>query len=564
MRARLALMVMVGLAGGCGTSGGGGNQPDGGNTVCTILGVSLTGSTATVTIGGAPANLTATVNQASGSSGCNGGVIWGVTPGDNLRFTPSGLTATFNAVAPGTYTLTATSRDDTSKAASFQVTVVAPSVCGTANGTVVTHSTTITADETWAGNGVTHSVPSSIRIKAPATVTIQPCAIVSIAKDAEIGVEGDTPGNRPAKLIAAGTDDATGFITFQPAVTGQPWGAIHGFNQLSLVELRHTALVQAGGNETFLRNSAIGMIGPGIHSSAPVPVLLVDHVVIQDPVGGGVYLDSMASFDPGSTLMGVVAPQDHPIAIQIMAAGSIPQVVLQQLPAQKTPYNDAYILPAAPNISSDTTLNENIPLYLETSVNVLDTSANPNPLGVTLTVQAGAELRFKPGAALRMIFGGRGNAPNDLVGRLIALGTPVAPIRFTSAADVPAAGDWAGIQLATSDNSQMAFNIIEYAGGFSGVVSTNCRPVGSSDDAALIIGGPDYTPSGTTIVSSIIQFSAGHGIDATWQAGTPNDPNLADPGTGNVFNEISGCKQTWNGLIPGAGSCPTGGGCTQQ
>ncbi|HEY1334785.1 MAG TPA: hypothetical protein VGF31_11055, partial [Myxococcaceae bacterium] len=216
---RLALMAMVGLAGGCGSSGGGGNQPDGGNAVCTITGVSLTGSPASVTIGGAPSNLTATVHQASGSSGCNGGVIWGVSPGDNLLLTPSGLTATFNATAPGTYTLTATSRDDTSKVGSFQVTVSAPSVCGTPNGTVVTHSTPITADETWAGNGVTHSVPSSIRIKAPATVTIQPCAIVSIAKDAEIGVEGDTAGNRPAKLIAAGTDDATGFITFQPAVT---------------------------------------------------------------------------------------------------------------------------------------------------------------------------------------------------------------------------------------------------------------------------------------------------------------------------------------------------------
>jgi len=70
----------------------------------------------------------------------------------------------------------------------------------------------------------------------------------------------------------------------------------------------------------------------------------------------------------------------------------------------------------------------------------------------------------------------------------------------------------------------MMYNIIEYAGGFSGVVSTNCRPTGSSDNAALIIGGPDYTPSETTIVSSIIQYSAGHGIDATWEAGTPNAP----------------------------------------
>jgi hypothetical protein len=543
---------------GCGSSGGGG-QPDAGNSLCSISSVSLSGSSSSIAAGGT-VNLTATVNKTG--SVCNGGVTWLVVP-TSSGLTPSGTTATFTSATPGPYTITATSNDDTNKSASFQVTVAAPAACGP-NGKVVTHSANITADETWEGNGTTHSVTQSIQIKAPATVTIQPCAIVSIAKNAEIGVLGDTTGNRTAKLVAAGTDDKTGLVSFVPAVDGQPWGAIHGFNQLSLVELHHAQLIGAGGGETFLRNSAIGMFGAGIHTTTPIPVLLVDHVAIGNPVGGGIYLDGMAAFDSSSTWVGIVAPQDHPIAIQIMAAGSIPQVILQQLPAAKTPYNDAYVLPAAANISADTTINGNIPLYIETSINVIDNGPNPNPLGVTLTMQAGAELRFKPGGDYRMIFGGRGNAPNNLVGRLIALGTALSPIRFTSAADVPAPGDWAGIQLATSDNSQMAFNIIEYAGGFSGVVSTNCRPVGSSDNAALIIGGPDYTPSGTTIVSSLIQFSAGHGIDATWQAGTPNDPNLADPGTGNVFNEINGCKQTWNGLIPGVGSCPTGGGCTQQ
>ncbi len=561
MDARRLMGLVVGagllvLGSGCGTSGGGG-QPDAGGALCTVSGVSVSGSSANVAPG-ATVNLTASVNKTG--SFCNGSVTWLVVP-SNSGLTPSGLTATFTTATPGSYAITAISNDDTNQRATFQVTVTAPNSCGTPNGTVVTHSSNITADETWAGNGVTHSITQSIRVMAPATLTIQPCAIVSIAKDAEIGVLGDTTGNQTAKLVAAGNDPVTGFITFMPAVNGQPWGAIHGFNQLSLVELHHTQLSQAGGSETFLANSAIGMIGPGIHTTTPTPVLLVDDVTIDHPVGGGVYLDGMAAFDNSSTGMTVVAPQDHPIAIQIMAAGSIPPVTLQQLPAQKTPYIDAHILPAAANISADTTINGNIPLYLEASVNVIDTGTNPNPLGVTVTILAGAQLRFKPGADLRMIFGGRGNAPNNLVGRLLAVGTPTAPITFTSAADVPFAGDWAGLQLATSDNSQMAFNVIEYAGGFSGVVSANCRPTGTSDNAALIIGGPDYTPSGTTIVSSTIQYSAGFGIDAIWQAGTASDPNLA--GAGNTFNNIVGCEQTYNGLIPGAGSCPQGGGCTQ-
>ena len=569
MRTRRPFMAVVlgagvALLGGCGTSPGGGNnnQNDAGSQ-CSISGVSLAGDAATVAPG-TTVNLTASVTQAAGSTGCNGGVVWAVNP-DRGGLAGNGLTATFSNAQTGIYTVYATSKDDIRKAGSFQVTIqTASNACGTPNGTVVTHSGNINADETWAGNGVTHSVTANVRINAPATVTIQPCAIVSLAQGVGIDVAGDTTGNQTAKLVAAGTDDQTGFVSFVPAVTGKPWGMIRGYNQLSLVDLHHAGLQQAGGTTSFDRYSAIHMVGPGLFVDTPVPVLTVDHVAIDHPVGGGIFLESMAAFDPSSTWVGIVAPQDHPLALHLMAAGSIPQVILQQLPADSTPYNDAYIVPTAPNIIKDTTITGNIPLYLEQSVNVLDTSASPNPLGVTLTMQAGAELRFKPGANLRMIFGGRGNPPNDPVGRLIALGTATAPIRFTSAAAVPAAGDWAGLQLATSDNSQMAFNIIEYAGGFSGVVSNNCRPVNTSDNAALIIGGPDYTPPGSVIVSSIIQFSAGHGIDATWENGTPNDPDLAGSGNGNVFNSIAGCKQTFNGLIPGAGDCPQGGGCTEQ
>ncbi len=143
-----------------------------------------------------------------------------------------------------------------------------PAACGTANGTVVTHSGNITADETWAGNGVTHSITSSVRIKAPATVTVQPCAIVSVAQNAEIGVEGDTAGSRPARLVAAGTDDQTGFVSFLPAAQGQFWGTLRGYNEQSFIELHHAGLVAAGAGLVGYRNSAIVMEGPGLNATA--------------------------------------------------------------------------------------------------------------------------------------------------------------------------------------------------------------------------------------------------------------------------------------------------------
>jgi len=561
-RSGVALAAVL-VLGGCGGGGGGTGQPDAGNTpVCTISGVSLTGSAPSVAPSQA-VNLTATVTQGAGSSGCNGGVVWNVNP-STTPLNISGLTATFTTAVPGAYTINVTSKDDTTKSASFQLTVRAPATCGTPNGTVVTHTGNITADESWAGNGVTHSVTSSVRIKAPATVTIQACAIVSLAQTAEIGVEGDPTGGRPARLVAAGTDDQTGFVSFLPAVAGQFWGTLRGYNEQSFIELHHAGLVGAGAGLVGYRNSAIVMEGPGLNAPGPLPLLTVDHVAIDHPRGGGVYLDGMAAFTAGSTWLGIGGAQDYPLSLFIMAAGSIPQMTVQDDPAQATHFHEAWINPSRPNVIADTTINGNIPLYLEASVNVVQTGSVITPLGVTLTVLPGAELRFKPGANLRMMFGGRGNTSGNAVGRLIALGTATSPIRFTSAAAVPAAGDWAGVQLPTAPGSQMAFNIIEYAGGFSGVVSNNCRPSGSADNAALIVGGPDFTPSGSMIVSSIIQFSAGHGIDATWEAGTPNDPNLADSANFNVFTAIGGCKQTFNALVPGVGSCPTGGGCTEQ
>ena len=50
---------------------------------------------------------------------------------------------------------------------------------------------------------------------------------------------------------------------------------------------------------------------------------------------------------------------------------------------------------------------------------------------------------------------------------------------------------------------------------------------------------------------------SGHGIDATWVASTVNDPDVA---AGNTFNNVSGCKQTYNAKTGGGGG---NFGCTE-
>ena len=545
MDARRLMGLLVGagviVLGGCGGGGspGGGNPDAGSQNVCTIEGVSVTALVTSVSPG-TEVDLGANVKQGQNATGCNGGVTWASNPAGPTIGTQPGGAAKFQTSTPGTYTVTATSVDDHSKFGSVSITVRPPSTCGTANGTVVTHSGNITASDTWAGNGVTHSVTSSVRIKPGATVTVEACAIVAVAAGQEIGVEGDTTGNVPAKLVAAGTD-VDHFVTFTSAAQGQTWAGIRGYNVQSLVEMHWAGVLNAGAGAPF-DNAAIVMAGPGLNQ-APVGVLTADQLVIGNPVGAGILLDGMAAFTPQSTALGVSGAPGHPIEMHLMAAGSIPVTQVQN-----STHDDALMLTSKPNVTADTTLNGNIPLFISSQVTVGQPVAGTT---TTLTIQRGAVLRFASGSNLRMFFGIDGAG----TGVLLATGDAARPIVFTSAASSKNPGDWAGLLFLNSAGSQLSYVTIEYAGGDNLFVSTNCRPNGSSDNAAMLVA---EIPGSGFLTNSTIQFSAGHGIDATWKNSTDNSPDIA---AGNTFNSNQGlCKQTFNGVT--TGSCPSHG-CTE-
>jgi hypothetical protein len=543
MHARRLMGLVVGaglmVLGGCGGGGSpGGGNPDAGNqSACTIEGVSVTALVTNVAPG-TEVDLGANVKQGQNATGCNGGVTWASNPTGAITGTQQ-TAAKFQTSTPGTYTVTATSVDDHTKAGSVVITVRQPSNCGTANGTVVTHSGNITASETWAGNGVTHSVTSSVRIKPGATVTVQACAIVAVAPGQEIGVEGDTNANVPAKLVAAGTD-VDHFVTFTSATQGQTWAGIRGYNVQSVVEMHWSGVLYAGYGAPY-RNSAIVMAGPGL-TQPPVGVLTADELVIGNPVGGGILLDGMAAFTPQSTYLGVSGAQDHPVAMHLMAAGSIPFTQVQN-----SVYDDAVMLTSQPNVTADTTLNGNMPLYIESEVKVGQPVAGTT---VTLTIEGGAVLRFAPGIDVRMYFGNGGSG----AGVLMANGAADKQILFTSAAASKAPGDWAGLLLLNSVGSQLNYVTIEYAGAPNGFVSVNCRPNGSTDNAAMLVAD---IPGSSFLTNSTFQYSAGHGIDAIWKNSTNDSPDIA---AGNTFTSNAGCKQTFNAMLQG--SCPSLG-CTE-
>jgi len=179
---------------------------------------------------------------------------------------------------------------------------------------------------------------------------------------------------------------------------------------------------------------------------------------------------------------------------------------------------------------------------------------------VTLTLLPGATLYFgKPTPSTigaRVDFGSSGAG---VVGNLVAVGTAGQPITLTSGEASPAPGDWSGVQLIDSPGSQLDHVTISYAGGFSGWVTTNCRPTGTADAADLIVGGAaGWIPDASLVTNSTFSNSAGFGIDAIWANSTYDSPDLS---SGNTFTGNAGCNQTYNECTSGTCTCPAGGGC---
>jgi hypothetical protein len=511
-----------------------------------VTGVTVTANPASVAAS-ANTTLTATVNA---SAACSGAVTWSASPGGGT-LTPSGATATFAAATPGTYTVTATSSADASKSGSANVTVTGAVACGLPNGSVVTHSANIGASETWAGDGVTHRVPTSFSIAGTATVTIQPCAIVELGQGASITVRDS------ARLVSAGTGNSR-FVTFRRADVSQPWGMLRNLTTTSLIDLSWT-VVQGGGNLLgSYNNASIVMSGDG-YGAMPAPVLRVDNVTIDSPQGAGIYLDTNAAFTADSRQLTITGAGEYAVRATMMSLGSLPT---GSYTGNAT--DEIMVVGPGADVFADMTIHDRgIPVRIQTSgLRVVPRAPATAP--VTLTVEPGVVVKFPrltpTQAGARVTFGTNGASPNNLVGVLNAVGTPTKPIVFTSGEAVPAPGDWVGLWLDTANGSRLDYVEIGYAGGPNGIQSNNCRPLNTEDEAALIVGDfeTQYVPPANLITNSRIHNSAGFGINAIWQAQAFNEPDLT---ASNVFENNALCRQTYNAVTP-PGTCPATRGCT--
>jgi hypothetical protein len=423
------------------------------------------------------------------------------------------------------------------------------------NGTVVTHSKNVTADEVWAGDGTVHVIPNPITIVAPATVTIQACATVQLAAGAGIDVSGNAATGAVAKLVAAGSSTGDQPVAFQTADRSQTpsWGRLRALNKNSIIDLTY-ANISGGGNVGGSQLNAVISINGS--STLPDPMLSLHLVSISAPAGAAVYLSDAAFIAPSD--LSVTHASDSVIAMPAMALGTAPDIVSGSDPQ----FQEIKVVENA-NIFDNLSVTTHLPIHFEADgvhVGGLAPTFVPN---LTLTLGPGVTMKFDGLTGPPMLtFGDVGQA-QDKNAALVVQGTAAQPVVFTSGKSSPVPGDWAGLWLMTSNGSQIDHAIIEYAGGDAAVGPESCGPIDSSthqrarNTAALLVGdGTDqqYVPPATLVTNTTFRNNTGnYAIDAVWEAAAFGPALNAT----NVFGAGPQlCKQNKNLIV---GGCVVGG-----
>ena len=371
-------------------------------------------------------------------------------------------------------TLTATDSDGHTSIDTVILTVAAAEV-------PTYHSGTISADQTWTAAGNPHIVNGDITVAgaAPngAVLTIGPGAVVRINSGCGIDV-GAT--NQPGRIVAQGTEELPILFTSNQAVKSAGyWQYVRLNSSDSGSSLEYCTIEYGGSGSGSYDRGSVVLYG--------APSVTVSNCTVSGSGSAGICSVSTAgSFSmTGSTVtanawagVDVYADQVRGIAATNSVAGNTGGGV--------------YVRTG--------TVAQNATWPGLDAPYVLEDVAVSNPTAVTLTIEAGAELRFIAGAALEVA--GGGNA-----GTLRALGTAADPVVFTSNQATHTPGWWGYIRFQSGAVSCLLDHCtVEYGGSEDG----------SYDHGSVVL----YGASGVTISNCTISNSATDGICSVSTAGS--------------------------------------------
>jgi hypothetical protein len=411
--------------------------------------------------------------------------------------------------------------------------------CSPPTGPGTTHDASPSADETWTAAESPHVVTGSLSIPAGRTITVEPCAIVQLAGDASMIVEGE--------LLALGEPGEP--IRFERADAASAWKTIEA-RAGSELRFAHASITGGGARDGSAPTQIGALDVRGDQDLATQPILFVDDVTVSGSESLGVLVREGGGFAPGSKGLAIEGGASFPMSVWGRAAGSVPPG------AYGGNTVDEILLPAVggrDDVQEDTTLADlGVPYRVggPTGGKSLTVRAGVAEIPL-LTIAAGVKLRFDEGVRLDV-----GATSGVAAGALRVEGTASAPVVFESASETPAAGDWVGIVIEGTPDPRdaIAHAVIKHAGGASQISSFDCPSPANdgfaNEGAILIVGGQ---PASAFVTSTAIEASAGDGIVRGWTG------DAVDLLATNTFTDVARCNQTFP--KPAAGSCPDPAPC---
>ena len=309
------------------------------------------------------------------------------------------------------------------------------------------------------------------------------------------------PGGGQSRLVVSGT--ASSPVVFEPAVEGSEWNSIT-LSSASTASLSHLTLIGGGaGGAGALRvdaNYAELLDAHDVHlvGTAGMMLSLRNAGLAED---ASIYLDAQDPSVPDAAMDATTIGVSTLNADTIHFGASLPATA-------------RVVRMANGDITTDTTIPGDLGVAFRFRDDVLvqrESSTSPIP---TLTIEAGAELRFD---GTSLVVGSTSGA--DDAGNLVAIGTAEAPIRFGSASEAPAAGDWVGLFLVAGsfepEVTTLAHVVVSDAGrdlgGSSAVL--HCASLPTPVLGAIRLRGNGFEDyEGPAMTDVTIERSAGDGV----------------------------------------------------
>lgn len=322
----------------------------------------------------------------------------------------------------------------------------------TKNGIEV-FSSSVQSSGTWLNHGVPYIVTDDVAIYNNATVTIAAGCTIALDPDVEFYCGYSGPGS----IVAVGT--ATEPITFTSAAdtVAGVWDQLAFYdNTIPTARLSYVTVEYAGSGyaagAVVVDNCAIKM----------------DHCTVRKNAGHGVYADGhgyFADFDSNT----VTTSGAYPVRIGAEQARTL------GMGNTLTGNTRDGVLIEGENVrTSGTWLNHGVAYVVADDVSVQDATNNP-----VLSIAAGTTIMLTPQTEFYVGY----SAP----GGLIAEGTPLDSITFTSSLTPPSPGDWARLSFyaqSMSSQCRLTYCNFGYAGndGRGDIYIDDCIPTVTSCD----------------------------------------------------------------------------------